>query len=121
MLILLERSISETSIAYVYKAKHVGSLFSDWDSKLMSSWSLLSLAFKGNLHWIVHKVNRASIVWLPPLVGIFKLNIDGASKGNPGLSRVGVIIRDHKGLVLCAKYFKLLSRTNNEDEAQALL
>ncbi|KAG6517508.1 hypothetical protein ZIOFF_020900 [Zingiber officinale] len=41
-------------------------------------------------------VNTISVVtWKKPKVGWFKLDTDGCSKGNPGLSSFGVIIRDH--------------------------
>ena len=35
--------------------------------------------------------------WKPPSTGIFKLNTDGASKGNPGKSGAGGLIRNHEG------------------------
>ncbi|KAG6478403.1 hypothetical protein ZIOFF_061845 [Zingiber officinale] len=49
-------------------------------------------------------VNTISMVtWKKPKVGWFKLNTDGCSKGNPGLSSFGVIIRDHSGNVMMVK------------------
>ncbi|KAH7840967.1 hypothetical protein Vadar_023977 [Vaccinium darrowii] len=38
-----------------------------------------------------------SVGWKAPSEGRFKLNTDGASKGNPGKAGVGGLIRDHKG------------------------
>ena len=35
--------------------------------------------------------------WKPPSAGIFKLNTDGASRGNPGKSGAGGLIRNHEG------------------------
>eukprot|EP00253_Pinus_taeda_P033659 PITA_33659 len=35
--------------------------------------------------------------WTPPPTDMFKINFDGASKGNPGHSGFGGLIRDHKG------------------------
>ncbi|GFY81999.1 hypothetical protein Acr_02g0002390 [Actinidia rufa] len=35
--------------------------------------------------------------WKPPSTGMFKLNIDGASKGNPGKAGAGGLIRNHEG------------------------
>lgn len=34
------------------------------------------------------------VSWLPPDIGMLKCNVDGASKGNPGISGVGGVIRD---------------------------
>jgi hypothetical protein len=42
------------------------------------------------------------IVWQPPLLNCVKCNIDGASKGNPGLSSCGGIFRNNDAdLLLC--------------------
>ena len=40
-------------------------------------------------------LNQGRVIWSPPPSGCFKFNVDGASKGNPGLSGVGGILRDH--------------------------
>ena len=37
------------------------------------------------------------IKWIPPPEGWFKLNVDGASKGNPGIAGAGGILRGHYG------------------------
>ncbi|KAK1562591.1 hypothetical protein Q3G72_014539 [Acer saccharum] len=39
--------------------------------------------------------------WSPPLDGILKFNVDGSSRGNPGPSGIGGIMRDSKGDILC--------------------
>ncbi|XP_073133701.1 uncharacterized protein [Henckelia pumila] len=38
--------------------------------------------------------------WLKPPPGFFKLNVDGSSKGNPGESSVGGLVRDSSGRTL---------------------
>ena len=35
-----------------------------------------------------------------PRYGVLKLNVDGASRGKPGLARIGGVIRNSKGEVL---------------------
>lgn len=42
------------------------------------------------------------VLWHRPIVGWYKLNIDGYSKGNPGPAGGGNIIRDHNGKLICA-------------------
>ncbi|GAA0172943.1 hypothetical protein LIER_41426 [Lithospermum erythrorhizon] len=38
-----------------------------------------------------------TIKWTPPPEFVYKLNTDGASKGNPGMAGCGGLIRDHLG------------------------
>lgn len=44
--------------------------------------------------------NQVIFQWKPPPNGILKLNFDGASKGNPGPTGFGCVIRDHRGSIL---------------------
>lgn len=37
------------------------------------------------------------VKWERPQISVVKLNVDGASKGNPGYAGAGCIIRDHNG------------------------
>ncbi|XP_075499938.1 uncharacterized protein LOC142538510 [Primulina tabacum] len=47
------------------------------------------------------RYHRTAIVrWLKPPSDCFKLNVDGSSRGNPGDSTVGGVVRDHSGRVL---------------------
>ncbi|KAK1584045.1 hypothetical protein Q3G72_029398 [Acer saccharum] len=49
------------------------------------------------------RVNRkkASFGWKPPPEGFLKFNVDGSSRGNPGPSGIGGILRNSVGDVLC--------------------
>ena len=58
---------------------------------------------------------------MTPLLGFWKLNFDGASRGNLGPSRLGACIRDSQGLVVAIITTPLPARTNNMAELQALL
>lgn len=53
----------------------------------------------------VHRKPRA-IAWKKPNQGWCKLNVDGSSRGNPGMCRGGKIIRDANGsFIYCFSYF----------------
>ncbi|XP_057821930.2 uncharacterized protein LOC131034453 [Cryptomeria japonica] len=58
--------------------------------------------------------------WSPPLFPSFKLQFDGATKGNPGKSRIGVIIFDHSSNIVMAVGKYIGYGTNNMAEFQAL-
>ncbi|KAK2637325.1 hypothetical protein Ddye_032117 [Dipteronia dyeriana] len=48
------------------------------------------------------KVKKLKIVdWIPPFVDNQKFNIDGSSKGKPGPSGIGGVLRDSNGKVIC--------------------
>eukprot|EP00253_Pinus_taeda_P029073 PITA_29073 len=58
--------------------------------------------------------------WIPPPTNSYKLNFDGASKGNPGQAGFGGIIRDSKGSLLQLYYGSLGWDTNNSAELEGL-
>ncbi|KAG6536581.1 hypothetical protein ZIOFF_001639 [Zingiber officinale] len=67
-------------------------------------------------------VNTISVVtWKNPKVGWFKLNMDGCSKGNPGLSYFGIIIRGYSGDVMMVKYGLIGRGSNVRAELMAIL
>ncbi|KAL6517060.1 hypothetical protein OROHE_018020 [Orobanche hederae] len=58
--------------------------------------------------------------WLKPVEGWWKLNSDGAAKGNPGISAAGGVIRDHLGTP-CLMFSEFLGkRSNNYAELYAI-
>ena len=69
-----------------------------------------------------HVIPRVNwVCWSFPEAGCFKLNVDGAAKGNPGLAGGGAILRNEwGGLVLAASFF-YGECTNMEAEFKALL
>jgi ribonuclease HI len=58
--------------------------------------------------------------WKPPPVDSLKLNFDKASKGNPGRTRMGGVIRDSKGNIIRLYARSLGNSTNNVAEFGAL-
>lgn len=76
--------------------------------------------------WGIHEENSNEerqnrvIKWIKPNQGELKLNVDGASRGNPGLVGGGGILRDHEGNMVMAfcKFFRKC--TNMEVECRAM-
>jgi ribonuclease HI len=60
-------------------------------------------------------------MWEAPETGYHKLNFDGASKGNPGPTGYGAVIRNTKGEILHIVAGNLGHNTNNAVEIWGLL
>jgi hypothetical protein len=58
---------------------------------------------------------------VPPSAHFIKINFDGASKGNPGTTGYGAVIRDSKGEILGLIAGFLGETTNNVAELTGLL
>lgn len=56
-----------------------------------------------------------------PSEGWVKVNTDGASRGNPGRSSIGVCVRNQEGDVIYALGKEINEVTNTETEALAFL
>jgi ribonuclease HI len=56
-----------------------------------------------------------------PSPGFIKINFVGASKGNPGPTGFGFILRDEKGSILCISKGSLGYDSNNEANIWALI
>ncbi|KAL0396335.1 UNVERIFIED_CONTAM: putative ribonuclease H protein [Sesamum calycinum] len=61
-----------------------------------------------------------TVHWRKPQEGWYKLNTDGASKGNPGISGAGGILRNHLGRVMFAFLEPLGTNTNTQAELSAM-
>jgi ribonuclease HI/exonuclease III len=117
----IEKSISESvnsSIASVSFNHYL----SAWDSTIIQNWKAIRIPMGTHPNpKLSGKVDRSNVRWTPPLSGFVKINFDGASRGNPGKSGIGVCIRDECGRVLAIKSQALPPGTNNMAEAHALL
>ena len=83
------------------------------DKMLLQSLNIYSTCSVG--------IHTKWISWSLPLEVFLKLNIDRASKGNPGSSGGGVVLRNHWGqLVLVGSYY-YGHCSNMEAEMKALL
>ena len=59
--------------------------------------------------------------WNPPPEGTFKLNIDGAAKGNLGPAGYGGVIRNSEGIILSLFWGSIGSNTNNMVELEGVI
>ena len=59
--------------------------------------------------------------WDPPPENVFKLNFDGASKGNPGKAGFGGTIRNYQGNINIIFYGNLGFNSNNAVELDGLI
>eukprot|EP00253_Pinus_taeda_P031502 PITA_31502 len=91
----------------------------DREQNILNNWKLelpqeiaSQSAMKGN-----NKENRK---WMAPPANTYKLNFDGASKGNPGPAGYGGIIRDHKGNTILIYFGNIGWDTNNSAELEGL-
>jgi len=68
----------------------------------------------------VLKLDSKPDFWHPPPKGFLKFNIDGASKGNPGTTGHGGVLRDEKGSIIFIFYYNLARATNNMEKLMAM-
>ena len=116
---IIEKSISELVISNIRKrSSQIG--FSNWDNQILKDWKLIYIP---NLLSLTNtfKKDRFNVKWHPPDQGVIKLNFDGASHGNPGLSGIGVCLRNHLGIPLFIKSSHIPWGTNNNAEVSAFL
>ncbi|XP_057860245.1 uncharacterized protein LOC131068972 [Cryptomeria japonica] len=92
--------------------------FTDWDGRIRLRWKGIKVPpFIGK-----NEVEeRANAVWLLPRLDWFKLNFDGASRGNLGPSGIGCVIRDHEGLFIGKVALPIPPDTNNIAEFKAIM
>lgn len=67
------------------------------------------------------KLKVTKVLWECPSPRWVKVNIDGASRGNPGRSSIGFVLRNEEGDVLYARGKEVQEGTNSESEARAML
>nr|XP_016439059.1 PREDICTED: 14.7 kDa ribonuclease H-like protein [Nicotiana tabacum] len=61
------------------------------------------------------------VMWECPSPGWVKVNIDGASRGNPGRSSIEFVLRNEDGDIIYACGKEIQEGTNYEAEARAML
>nr|XP_016450378.1 PREDICTED: uncharacterized protein LOC107775192 [Nicotiana tabacum] len=69
----------------------------------------------------VPKLRWEKVLWEQPSNGWIKANTDGASRGNPGRSAIGIVLRDEFEDISYATGREIKEGSNNEAEATALV
>lgn len=67
------------------------------------------------------KLKYTKVMWDCPSPGWIKVNTDGASRGNPGRSAIGYVLRNEEGDLTYGYGREVQEGTNSEAEAQAIL
>lgn len=89
------------------------------EQAIWANWNLQIPQTLKNLG-ISHNSSTVTSKWTPPPPGTFKLNFDGASKGNPGRAGFGGIFRDHEGKPLLLYMGNIGWDTNNSAELEGM-
>ncbi|XP_057865263.2 uncharacterized protein LOC131072959 [Cryptomeria japonica] len=92
-----------------------------WDEKMRGLWNGLKIPPYIRLGPKLGKGKRETCVWKPPKNGWFKLNFDGASKGNPGQAGIGCCLHNLDGTEVALRAKLVGIETNNRAEFMALV
>lgn len=108
-------------MGYVFKQINNLKCFTYWDNVVFKKCPLLkSLPMPRSIQ-ATHKKNfRKNENWIPPTSNKWKLNFDGASKGNLGKYGIEAIIHNFEGNIFKATSKKIEDITNNKVELEAL-
>ncbi|XP_059068971.1 uncharacterized protein LOC131859353 [Cryptomeria japonica] len=121
VLFCIEKLISETVLAFIYKGISLHNTFTPWDNWITKHWpALQSLPLIGAISKTRSSLNRKEVVWLPPSASKYKLNFAGASRGNPGKSAIGIVVSDNRDCIIKAQCQCISNGTNNVVELHAL-
>jgi ribonuclease HI len=91
----------------------------DQDSRILEAFHLKDGRNHSQVRWLP-QLQVGEHNWKPPPRGSLKLNFDGASKGIPGRTRMGGLIRDSEGNIIWLYAGSLGNSTNNPTEFGAL-
>eukprot|EP00253_Pinus_taeda_P015992 PITA_15992 len=111
------RQLKDTVVALLWKLPENPSF--PQDAHILLQLGLHVLAPQG-INKGVSQTTTGKDIWQPPPHGFLKINIDGASKGNPGMARFGGVIRDGQGHIKDIFHSHLGTATNNMAELMAL-
>lgn len=115
--LLLKQNLQETLALRHWKDSDLP--VSPQECLILANWNL-------DLTFLAHIKPNSSIhsespqFWSPPAIHPYKLNFDGAAKGNPRLAGYGGIFRDAEGSILHIYHGSLGRDTNNTAELEGL-
>ena len=116
----IQKSISEVTNSS-FKVVKFNPIVTQWDSQIRKKWKHLFITNGWKINCSPSSLLPRKNFWRPPAYDFWKLNFDGASKGNLGPSGFGACIRNHIGQVVAILVSPLPIDTNNITEAHALL
>ncbi|XP_057833699.2 uncharacterized protein LOC131044395 [Cryptomeria japonica] len=89
------------------------------DMKIQKAWPNVKIRYGAWPPRLMSKKYNSPTEWIPPQKGCIKANFDGATQPGGGLSRVGVVFRDHNGNIVKLGAQHIKQGTNNEAKAYA--
>ena len=92
VLLKLEASIMEVLNSHLRKSVKKEGSFSFWDRCMKNNWS--KLINPPIIDLKINKEVRGTYNWVPPPHGQFKLNFNGATRGNLGVLGIGCIVNN---------------------------
>lgn len=114
----IEASIVETANAHLSKLRIVEGSFSFWDNQVKMVWP--NLINPPHVYLKSSKEAREKFRLTPPPKEWFKLNFDGAARGNPRIVVIRCIINDHTGHWIAKKAKSISPTSNNLADLKAL-
>ncbi|XP_059078055.1 uncharacterized protein LOC131876630 [Cryptomeria japonica] len=98
-------------------APNQSKVFSSWDRKISQNWQGIIIPSLSRHN----SIKRKDAIWSPSKPDWVKLNFDGASKGNPGPSGIGYVIRDQSEAIIGKMAKPIPPDTHNIAEFTTLL
>jgi len=90
------------------------------EQAIWNNWQLQISTPKPAQGTSISKRPKTLTQWIPPPKNTYLLNFDGASKGNPGITGYGGVIRNSQGIPLKVYFGSIGWNTNNAAELEGL-
>eukprot|EP00253_Pinus_taeda_P002560 PITA_02560 len=113
----LKDNLRETMLLHQWTKEDLPT--ADNEKNILDNWGL-SITQETTSTQKIKRNIRDNCRWTPPPINAYKLNFDGASKGNPGQAGFGGIIRDSKGSPVQIYFGNIGWDTNNAAELEGL-